>query len=84
VSAADVARLLGRRPGAPTAEAGARAADGAELEAGLPRLLADTERHWLEEALQRYPTLTRAEIAARLKISESALYKKLRQHGLGA
>ena len=52
------------------------------LEAGLPALLEEAEKAWLEEALRRYPRLTRAELAAKLKISESALYKKLRQYGL--
>ncbi len=53
-----------------------------DLSAGLPGLLEEAERHSLEQALERYPNLTRAELAERLKISESALYKKLRQHGL--
>ena len=44
----------------------------------------DSERAWLQEALRRHPSLTRAELAAKLKISESALYKKLRAYGLGA
>ena len=76
VGAADVARLLDARS---ADEPGARAG----LEAGLPRLLADAERNWLAEALRRYPDLMRSEIAAKLKISESALYKKLRQYGIG-
>jgi DNA-binding NtrC family response regulator len=54
----------------------------ANLEAGLPRLLEESERRWLEEALRRYPKLTRAQLASKLKISESLLYKKLRQHGI--
>ncbi len=53
------------------------------LEAGLPLLLAEAERSWLEAALRRHPGVTRAELAAKLKISESALYKKLRLYGLG-
>ncbi|HEY2956283.1 MAG TPA: sigma-54-dependent Fis family transcriptional regulator [Candidatus Eisenbacteria bacterium] len=76
VTAADVARLLDARS---ADDGGARAG----LEAGLPRLLEDAERKWLAEALRRYPDVTRSEIAARLKISESALYKKLRQYGIG-
>ena len=47
-----------------------------------PRLLEESERRWLEEALRRYPKLTRAQLASKLKISESLLYKKLRQHGI--
>ena len=52
------------------------------LARGLPSLLEEAERAWLKEALRLYPSSTRAELAARLKISESALYKKLRQYGL--
>ena len=47
-----------------------------------PSFLEDAERMWLEEALRRYARLTRAEVAERLKISESALYKKLRAYGI--
>jgi transcriptional regulator with GAF, ATPase, and Fis domain len=83
VTAVDLTRLLGERPAVPRRAVGEEAgAAGAELEEGLPRLLEEAERAWLEEALRRYPELTRAEIAAKLKISESALYKKLKQHGL--
>ena len=53
-----------------------------DLAAGLPTLLEDAERTWLEQAMRRYPSLTRAELAERLKISESALYKKLRAYGI--
>jgi transcriptional regulator with GAF, ATPase, and Fis domain len=52
------------------------------LEAGLPALLAESERQWLQEALTRYPTLTRAELAAKLKIAESTLFKKLKDYEL--
>ena len=55
----------------------------ASLEIGLPALLAQEEKKWLEEALKRHPDLTRAEIASKLKISEAALYKKLRAYGIG-
>jgi transcriptional regulator with GAF, ATPase, and Fis domain len=54
-----------------------------DLDAGLPALLEEAERAWLLEAMRRYSSLTRAELAAKLKISESALYKKLRIYGLG-
>ena len=57
-------------------------AGAGDLSSGLPSLLEDAERGWLEQALRIYPDLTRAELAGRLKISESALYKKLRQYGL--
>jgi transcriptional regulator with GAF, ATPase, and Fis domain len=53
-----------------------------DLSAGLPSLMEDAERTWLDRALKLHPDLTRAELAQRLKISESALYKKLRQYGL--
>jgi two-component system, NtrC family, nitrogen regulation response regulator GlnG len=53
-----------------------------DLGAGLPRLLEDAEKSWLEAALRLHPNLTRAELATTLKISESALYRKLRQYGL--
>ena len=52
-----------------------------DLEAGLPRLLEEAEKTWLEAALHRYPELTRLELATKLKISESALYRKLRHYG---
>jgi Nif-specific regulatory protein len=52
-----------------------------DFSSGLPSLLADAERTWLDQAMRAYPDLTRAELASRLKISESALYKKLRQYG---
>ena len=54
----------------------------ADFSGGLPRLLEESEKGWLEEALRRYPKLTRAELAAKLQISESLLYKKLRQYGI--
>ena len=60
----------------------APATAAAGLSSGLPLLLEEAERSWLERALSLYPHLTRVELAARLKISESALYKKLRQYGL--
>jgi len=61
---------------------GTATAAKADLSSGLPSVLEEAERNSLVQALARYPDLTRAELAARLKISESALYKKLRQHGL--
>ena len=53
------------------------------LDAGLPALLERSEKEWLEKALRMHPNLTRRELAAKLKISEPALYKKLKEHGLG-
>jgi len=55
----------------------------AALELGLPTLLANEEKKWLQEALNLHPDLTRADLAAKLKISEAALYKKLRMYELG-
>jgi transcriptional regulator with GAF, ATPase, and Fis domain len=80
VSAADLARLLGEgAAGAP----GAAGPSPGGLEQGLPRLLQEAEKTWLAEALRRYPDLTRAALAEKLRISESALYKKLRDYDLG-
>ena len=64
-----------------TANGGPSAPELSDLERGLPALLAESERLWLEEALRRYPALSRAELARLLKISETTLFKKLRQHG---
>ena len=55
----------------------------AALELGLPTLLAQEERKWLQQALDLHPELTRADLAAKLKISEAALYKKLRMYDIG-
>jgi transcriptional regulator with GAF, ATPase, and Fis domain len=79
VPASEVARLLGARERAAPSDG---ASGAVTLEAGLPRLLEEAEKTWLEEALRRYAGLTRAQVAERLKISESALYKKLRGYGL--
>jgi len=70
------------RPRPPMAQSEPPRASEPDLEAGLPRLLEEAERSWLEAALRRHPELTRAELATKLKISESALYRKLRQYGL--
>jgi two-component system NtrC family response regulator/two-component system nitrogen regulation response regulator GlnG len=82
VSPEDVARLLNAQ-GARPRRAAAPDSKVADLDMGLPSLLDGAERAWLEEALHRYPKLTRAELAGKLRISESALYKKLRHHGIG-
>jgi DNA-binding NtrC family response regulator len=55
----------------------------AALDAGLSALLDRSEKEWLEKALRAHPRLTRRELAAKLRISEPALYKKLKEHGLG-
>ena len=81
IAVEDLRRLLDA-PQARPDPAGAGEPASADLEAGLPRLLEASERGWLEEALRRYPKLTRAQLASKLKISESLLYKKLRQHGI--
>ena len=93
LTAADLRRLLdasgpGAVPSGPAPAAGpappAERVAEPDLDAGLPHLLEEAERSWLEAALRRHPDLTRAELAARLKISESALYRKMRQYGLGS
>ena len=86
VTAGLVRELLGEAatpatPGAPEAPGAAERA-AVDIEAGLPSLLAQEERKWIETAMRRYPELTRAELAEKLKISESALYKKLRLYNL--
>lgn len=83
----DVLRLLGGTP--PAAGSGdvgttaSRRRDSDVFDPGLPALVARAEREWLERAIDSHPGLTRRELATRLKISEAALYKKLRQYGLG-
>ncbi|HEY3216502.1 MAG TPA: sigma-54-dependent Fis family transcriptional regulator [Candidatus Eisenbacteria bacterium] len=95
VTCEELARALDARPQEPERatprkeERGAQprtstaSSEPAGLEEGLPTLLEKAEKAWLEQALERYPRLTRAELAAKLKISESALYKKLRLYDLG-
>jgi DNA-binding NtrC family response regulator len=53
------------------------------IDAGLPALRDQHERAILEEALRRFPRLTRKELATKLKIGTAVLFKKLRKHGLG-
>ncbi|HET9327407.1 MAG TPA: sigma-54-dependent Fis family transcriptional regulator [Candidatus Eisenbacteria bacterium] len=76
IGPADIMRLLDTRETAVTPD------DGADLEAGLPTLIEDAERRWLEQAVQKYSRLTREELATKLQISESALYRKLRRYGI--
>lgn len=78
----DVERLLGAALRARTGTNGPGTSDVLSLDMGLPALLAQVEKSWLQEATRRYPHLTRAELAQRLKISESVLYRKLRQYGI--
>ncbi len=78
VGIATLRDLLGSDAGG---EAPARQGSAPSLEAGLPALLAHAERTWIEEALRRHPDLSRAELARRLRISETTLFKKLKQHG---
>ena len=77
---ADLDRLLDRR-----GDATAAPADGAAsaIGDGLPSLVDRAERAGILQAINEHPNASRAEIAARLKISESALYRKLKQHGIG-
>lgn len=73
VGPAQLERLLGSAP----------ASAAAGVDAGLSALMARSEREWLVRALEEHQALTRRELAAKLAISEAALYRKLRQHGLG-
>jgi transcriptional regulator with GAF, ATPase, and Fis domain len=82
-TAHDVARLLDTARNEGSAER-RDAAHAPDLEAGLPRLLEEAERAWIETALRQYPDLSRAELAAKLRISEAALYRKLRRYAIGA
>ncbi|HEX4823812.1 MAG TPA: sigma-54-dependent Fis family transcriptional regulator [Candidatus Polarisedimenticolaceae bacterium] len=78
VGRADLERLLGGRK-----DAASLAKKGDDLALGLPTLVSNSERDWLNAALKTYTGITRRELAEKLKISEAALYKKLKQHGLG-
>jgi len=82
VTAEDIKRLLDISSSASSEQQPVRAT-AADLERGLPALLAEEEKKWLQEALNHHPRLTRADLAAKLKISEAALYKKLRMYELG-
>ncbi len=82
VGRGEIAHRMGfdrAKPGAPAAP---RSGDDALPDIGLPALLEQAEREWLQRALRAYPDLTRRDLAARLKISEPTLYKKLKEHGL--
>ena len=76
VNPADLKRLLGVAGQTTAGE------PASPLEVGLPKFLQQTEKAWLEKAMRQYPDLTRAELAKKLKISQSALYKKLRIYGM--
>ncbi len=76
VSEATIARLLEGHD-----QSSVRRAARLDLEAGLPALMVEAEREWLREAIARYSNLSRAELAAKLKVSESTLYKKLADYG---
>jgi Nif-specific regulatory protein len=81
VGVRDVERLLGlENAGSPEPSEGPSEAD---FEGGLPHMLEEAERSWIEAALRRYSDESRAQLAARLGISEAALYRKLRRYGLG-
>jgi len=81
-TARDVARLLGAAIGEGGEDSRERVKE-VDLDAGLPRLLEEAERAWIEAAMRLYPDLSRAELAAKLRISEAALYRKLRSYRLG-
>jgi len=52
------------------------------FEGGLQEFLARAERQWLEEALRRYPELTKKHLARKLNMGESTLHKKIKLYGL--
>ena len=83
VTPEDIQRLLDTTTSGARVESESPQTNRAALEQGLPVLLAREEKKWLREALNHHPDLTRAALAAKLKISEAALYKKLRLYELG-
>ena len=84
LDADDLQRLLGVDAGRAARTTSAVEAEPAptSFEDGLPAMIERQERAWLHEAMRRYPGLSRAELADKLGISESALYKKLRRYGI--
>jgi DNA-binding NtrC family response regulator len=70
-------RLLDR------SESGEPGGAARDLPDGLSAMVEGAEKASIEETMRRHPDVTRAELAAILRISESALFKKLKQHGLG-
>ena len=83
VSPEDLRRLLDAKASTDAPVTDTAEQTRASLEMGLPALLVQEERKWLQQALNHHPDLTRADLAQKLKISEAALYKKLRAYGLG-
>ena len=77
VTSATIAQLLDVRDPGPSSRV-----TKLDLDDGLPALLRELERQWLQEALTRYPNVTRAELAAKLKIGEATLFKKLKDYEL--
>jgi transcriptional regulator with GAF, ATPase, and Fis domain len=83
ITAADLEPYLDRLMGdACPVEAGRSSDEPASLEGGLRAALRRDEKLRLQEALRRYPGLTRRELATKLKISPAVLYEKLRLHGI--
>jgi two-component system NtrC family response regulator len=70
------AELLARLDGASHVEL----ESSSDPEAGLPQRLAQAEKTWIEAALARYPGLPRTDLAAKLGIGESTLYRKLKAY----
>jgi len=85
ITPADLERLLDRETARPVSDprpaSGAPA--GAGPGAGLTEYVENAEREFLRKALADNPGLSRAELAAKLRIGERTLYKKLVRHGLG-
>jgi transcriptional regulator with GAF, ATPase, and Fis domain len=80
----EVERLFGvlDGPGSADPSTSTGADSEVDFEGGLPHMLAEAERSWIATAIRRYPEDTRAQLAARLGISEAALYRKLDRYGL--
>ena len=72
---ADFTLIVRRKPATDSIESEA-------MDRGLPATMARVEREYLERAIRVHRGLTRTELAERLRISERALYKKLKQHGI--
>jgi NtrC-family two-component system response regulator AlgB len=82
-SARDIARLLDEHDRPTAREAARPRAEEASPDENLWAHMSRAERDFILEATRRNPRATRAELAARLGISEAALFVKLRKHGIG-
>ena len=82
-TADEIARLMREFTARPLATAAAPPHGGTAVsDDDLVTHLERQERDWLIRAIRRHPGWSRAELAQHAGISESALYRKLRQHGI--